>query len=79
MMRIDRAAWQRIKARVAGPSAAIFFKGRSRGATMGVLEQMLDLYDVAPPRLDETDAEFRARCVRRWNSAKIIGTTASDV
>ena len=40
MTRINRAAWQRIKERVAEPKAVTVFKGRSVGATFGVIENM---------------------------------------
>lgn len=36
--RIDRAAWKRIKARVAEPRTVTVFKGRSAGQTVGLLE-----------------------------------------
>jgi hypothetical protein len=38
MNRIDRAAWKRIKARVAEPRSVTVFKGRSVGQTGGLLE-----------------------------------------
>jgi hypothetical protein len=67
---ISRAAWLRIKARVAEPRTVTIFKGRSCGPTMGLLEQWADLYDVAV-HPDETDAEFRERVRRRYQTLTI--------
>jgi hypothetical protein len=70
--RIDRAAWKRIKARVAEPEprTVTFYKGRSCGYTTGLLEPMADLYAVST-RPDETDAEFRERVRQRYQTLTI--------
>jgi len=70
MTSIDRAAWQRIKARMAEPRTVTVFKGRSIGFTTGLLEEWAEQYDIEP-RPEETDAEFRARCARRWQSVTV--------
>lgn len=72
MVRIDRAAWQRIKARMAEPRTVTLFKGRSVGRTTMMLENWADeFYAMSPPRDGETDVEFRARVVRRWQTITI--------
>ncbi len=69
LVHIDRAAWQRIKARMAEPM--VIGKGRSVGATVGALETWRGLFDVTPRHPNETDAELRERIVRRWHSITI--------
>jgi len=104
VIRIDRAAWKRIKARMAeprtdnlppylkellqfadgnrleasGPRAVSFRKGCSVGPTVGILEQMADLYDVAPQRPGETAEHFKQRCARRLQSLT-RDTTGAEV
>ncbi len=74
---IDRAAWKRIKARVAEPRSVTVHKGVATGPSFGVLEQLADLYDVGPQRPGETTEHFRQRCASRWNSLT-IDTTAEE-
>jgi hypothetical protein len=100
--RIDRAAWRRIKARMAAPTPSggtiksvtidgrdfpvleasasrtvSFYKGRSVGPTFGILEQMAEMFDVAPQRPGETDEHFKLRCASRWQSL-IRDTTGAE-